>query len=145
MSRRGNRTFLNMQEQNVLFMASLWLYAVFVSPSDATDLGYAYLILRSMYPVVWAVLGGEKGMPEAGSMLTFPQYAICLFQVVSVIMKLNYDADFKDYFLGYKTLGVFAFFACCRFFFSTTFRGFSKEFFLFLLLKQKFNQLILVE
>ena len=79
-----------MQEQNVLFMASLWLYAVFVSPSDATDLGYAYLILRSMYPVVWAVLGGEKGMPEAGSMFTFPQYAINVFEVLSVVLKLQY-------------------------------------------------------
>ena len=79
-----------MQEQNVLFMASLWLYAVFVSPADATDLGYAYLILRSMYPVVWAVLGGEKGMPEAGSMLTFPQYAINVFEVLSVVLKLQY-------------------------------------------------------
>ena len=101
-----------MQEQGILFHGSLWLYAVFVSAADATDLGTAYLILRSMYPWVWMVLGGEKGMPEAGMLLTFPQYAICLFQVVSVIMKLNYDADFKDYFLGYKTLGVFAFFAC---------------------------------
>ena len=65
-----------MQEQNVLFMASLWLYAVFVSPSDATDLGYAYLVLRSMYPVVWAVLGGEKGMPEAGSTHRIPSFFI---------------------------------------------------------------------
>ena len=43
---------MNMQEQSVLFMASLWLMAVFVSPDDATDLGTAYLILRSTYPVV---------------------------------------------------------------------------------------------
>ena len=70
-----------MQEQAVLFMSSLWLYAVFVSAADATDLGYAYLIMRSMYPVIWAVLGGEKGQPEAGSMFTFPQYAINLYEV----------------------------------------------------------------
>ena len=49
--------------------------------ADATDLGYAYLIMRSMYPVIWAVLGGEKGQPEAGSMFTFPQYAINLYEV----------------------------------------------------------------
>ena len=98
-----------MQEQNVLFMASLWLYAVFVSPSDATDLGYAYLILRSMYPVVWAVLGGEKGMPEIGSMFTFPQYAINLFEVVAVVLKLGYSADLTEMFFGYKTLGVVVF------------------------------------
>ena len=32
--RRGNRAFLNMQEQAVLFQVSLWLYAVFVSTDD---------------------------------------------------------------------------------------------------------------
>ena len=98
-----------MQEQNVLFMASLWLYAVFVSPADASDLGWAYLVLRSLYPVVWAVLGGEKGMPEIGSMFTFPQYAINVYEVVSVVLKLKYDADLKETFFGYKTLGVFVF------------------------------------
>lgn len=50
-----------MQEQNVLFMASLWLYAVIVSPSDAEDLGWAYLVLRSMYPVVWVVELDQTG------------------------------------------------------------------------------------
>ena len=78
-----------MQEQGLLFMASLWLYAVFVSAADATDLGWTYLAMRSMYPVVWMVLGGEKGNPDAGSMLTFPQYAINLFQVVAVVSKLS--------------------------------------------------------
>ena len=98
-----------MQEQAALFFSSLWLYAVFVSAADATDLGTAYLIMRSMYPGIWMVLGGEKGMPEAGSFLTFPQYAICLFQAVSVIMKLKYNADLTECFLGYKALGVFVF------------------------------------
>jgi len=108
-ARRGHRSFLNMQEQAVLFNASLWLYAVFVSAADATDLGTAYLIMRSLYPGVWMVLGGEKGMPQIGSMLTFSQYAICLFQVVAVMLKLKYNADLTDYFYGYKALGVFAF------------------------------------
>ena len=107
---RGNRSFLNMQEQSVLFMASLWLYAVFCSASDATDLGIAYLVLRSMYPVLWMVLGGEGGPPPAMSMVsTFPQYAINLFEVVSVVLKVGYAADLKEVFLGYKTLGVFVF------------------------------------
>ena len=98
-----------MQEQGILFNGALWLYAVFVSADDATALGTAYLIMRSMYPWVWMVLGGEKGPHDAGMLLTFPQYAICLFQVVAVLLKLNYDADLTDYFLGYKALGVFAF------------------------------------
>ena len=44
--RRGNRCFLNMQEQATLFMSSLWLFAVFYSAEDATDLGIAYLCGR---------------------------------------------------------------------------------------------------
>ena len=91
------------------FQVSLWLYAVFVSTDDAVSLGKAYLVLRSMYPVVWAVLGGEKGAPDAGSMFTFPQYAINLYQVLAVILKLNYEYDLNDAFMGYKSLGVFAF------------------------------------
>ena len=98
-----------MQEQAVLFFGSLWLYAVFVSADDAADLGKAYLFLRSMYPVVWMVLGGEKGMPEQGSMFTFPQYAINLFEVTAVILKLGYSADLTAMFFGYKSLGVFVF------------------------------------
>lgn len=106
----GHRSFLNMQEQSVLFMASLWLYAVFCSASDATDLGIAYLVLRSMYPVLWMVMGGEGGPPPAMSIVcTFPQYAINLFEVVAVVLKVGYDADLKEVFLGYKTLGVFVF------------------------------------
>lgn len=46
------------------------------------------------------MLGGEKGMPEAGSMLTFPQYAINLFEVVACILKLKFDTDLKDMFYG---------------------------------------------
>ena len=98
-----------MQEQAVLFNGSLWLMAVFVSASDATDLGKTYLILRSLYPVVWMVLGGEKGPADVGSMLTFPQYAINLYSVVAVIMKLGDGTDLADYFMGSKALGVFAF------------------------------------
>ena len=56
------------------------------------------------------VLGGEKGMPEMGAMFTFPQYAINLFEVVAVVLKLGYGADLAGIFFGFKSLGVFAFF-----------------------------------
>jgi len=103
------RSFLNMQEQSVLFFGSLWLYAVFVSAADAADLGKAYLVLRALYPVIWMVFGGEKGMPEIGSMFTFPQYAINVYEVVAVVLKLGYGADLTEMFFGYKALGVFVF------------------------------------
>jgi len=105
----GNRSFLNMQEQAVLFMSSLWLYAVFVSATGAAELGWAYLALRSTYPVVWMVFGGESGMPANASMLTFPQYSINVYEVISVILKVGYDMDLTEMFFGYKTLGVFVF------------------------------------
>ena len=107
--RRGDRTFLNMQEQGVLFFGSLWLYAVFVSASDAADLGKVYLVLRALYPIIWMVFGGEKGFPQIGMMFTVPQYAINLFEVVAVILKLGYGADLTGMFFGYKALGVFVF------------------------------------
>ena len=42
-------------------------------------------------------------------MFTFPQYAINIWEVVSVVLKVQYEADLKDYFFGYKSLGVFVF------------------------------------
>ena len=86
-------------------MSSLWLYAVFVSATDAAELGWAYLALRSTYPVVWAVFGGESGMPANASMLTSPQYAINVYEVISVILKVGYDMDLAEMFFGYKAPG----------------------------------------
>ena len=106
---RGERSFLNMQEQAVLFNLSLWLYAVFVSADAATSLGQTYLFLRSLYPIIWMTLGGENGWPgDIGMLFTFPQYGINLFMALSTVAKLNYSVDLVDYFLGYKALGVFA-------------------------------------
>ena len=60
----GERAFLNMIEQAPLFTSALWLHAVFVSPVVATQLGIAYLALRLCYPFIWAVFGGEDGVPH---------------------------------------------------------------------------------
>ena len=92
-----------------MFMSSLWLYAIFVSADDATNLGKSYLVMRSLYPVIWLVMGGENGNPDIASMFTFPQYAINLYEVVAVLLKLNSNADLNEYFFGYKSLGVFVF------------------------------------
>ena len=59
----GNRAFGNMMEQAPLFLAGLWLHALFVSPVVATQLGGAYLFLRLCYPVLWAIYGGADGVP----------------------------------------------------------------------------------
>ena len=108
-ARRGNRAFLNMQEQGILFNGALWLYAVFVSAEAASALGFAYMVLRSLYPIIWMLLGGEAGAPEQLSMTTFPQYAINLYMAVATMMKIKGMGDLDDLFFGYKSLGVFAF------------------------------------
>ena len=77
--------------------------------TELTDASHARSCFRSLYPGVWMVLGGEKGMPEIGSMFTFPQYAINLYEVASVVLKIGYGADLKESFLGYKSFGVFVF------------------------------------
>jgi hypothetical protein len=47
----GNRTFLNMMEHAPLFLSSLWVFGIFVSPSEAARIGSIYLGLRFCYPV----------------------------------------------------------------------------------------------
>ena len=61
-----------MQEQAPYFYATLWIHAAFVSPIVATQLGMAYLALRFCYPVIWALLGGEKGVPFTPYAFPFP-------------------------------------------------------------------------
>jgi len=99
----GERTFLNMQEQAPYFTVALWLHAVFVSPVVATQLGAIYLVLRLMYPVIWAVFGGEDGVPHTeystvplfGPLKqiyysTFPQYGIVFYMAFSTILKIAF-------------------------------------------------------
>lgn len=101
----GDRTFLNMMEHASLFLSSLWIYALFVSPENATKLGAIYLCLRACYPIVWAVLGGAKGAPMMpytwflfGDKMnlfyfTFPQYGIVFYMALATILKLGYAVD----------------------------------------------------
>merc|ERR1711975_160564 len=42
--RFGERIFLNYLEQGTMFLAALWMHALFMSPWAAGVLGYAYLV-----------------------------------------------------------------------------------------------------
>ena len=99
----GERTFLNMIEQAPLFYTALWLHAVFVSPAVATNLGCAYLLLRLAYPVIWALFGGEDGVPHTEYSVvplfgqlkqiyysTFPQYGIVFYLAFSTVLKIAF-------------------------------------------------------
>lgn len=86
-----------------LFNMALWLHAVFVSPTVATNLGLTYLILTVMYPVIWALFGGEAGVPTKPYSLTppfgplkqiyystFPRYGIVFYLALSTVLKIAF-------------------------------------------------------
>jgi hypothetical protein len=70
-----DRAVANTQEQMGPFLASLWLFAIFASPTYATWLGAAYVVLRSAYPFL---LGRQvsKVQSKRVALVTFPCYAI---------------------------------------------------------------------
>ncbi len=49
----ADRTVGNLVEQSIPFLAALWMHAVFVSPSSAAAYGWAYLLCRAFYPIVF--------------------------------------------------------------------------------------------
>ena len=71
----ADRAVINTQEQMVPFLASLWLCAVFASPSLATWLGSAYIVLRAFYP---ALLGKRVSKIQSPRVMfvTLPCYLI---------------------------------------------------------------------
>lgn len=70
-----DRAVANTHEQMVPFLVSLWLFAIFASPTYATWLGAAYVVLRSSYPLL---LGKRvsKVQSKRVALVTFPSYAI---------------------------------------------------------------------
>lgn len=79
-----DRAVINTQEQMVPFLASLWLHAVFVSPSHATYLGLAYVVLRSIYP---ALLGKRLSRTQSKRVffVTGPSYCIVFYLLGSAL------------------------------------------------------------
>lgn len=70
-----DRAVANTHEQMGPFLVSLWLFAIFASPTYATWLGAAYVALRSSYPLL---LGKRvsKVQSKRVALVTFPCYAI---------------------------------------------------------------------
>ena len=71
----ADRAVANTHEQMGPFLVSLWLCALFASPTYATWLGAAYVGLRAVYPLL---LGGRvsKVQSKRVAFVTFPCYAI---------------------------------------------------------------------
>ena len=70
-----DRAVANTHEQMGPFLVSLWLFAIFASPTYATWLGAAYVVLRSAYPLL---LGKRVSKLQSRRvvLVTIPCYAI---------------------------------------------------------------------
>lgn len=70
-----DRIVANTHEQMGPFLASLWLFSIFASPTLATWLGAAYVSLRGVYPLL---VGKRlsKIQSRRVAFVTFPCYAI---------------------------------------------------------------------
>ncbi len=79
-----DRVVTNTLEQMGPFLASLWLHAVFVSPTTATWLGAAYVLLRAAYP---KVLGSSLGAMQSKRIfvVTGPAYLIIAYLLGSSV------------------------------------------------------------
>jgi hypothetical protein len=81
-----DRAVANTHEQMGPFLAALWLHALFVSPTTATWCGAAYIVLRSIYPLL---LGKRvsKTQSKRVAFVTFPAYGIVFFLIGSTVWK----------------------------------------------------------
>jgi len=82
---RADRAVQNTLEQMVPFMASMWMYAAFVSPEWGTRLGACYVGLRATYPVL---LGARVSNTQSKrvAFVTFPSYGLIFWMFGSVLV-----------------------------------------------------------
>ena len=80
----ADRAVANTLEQMGPFLASLWLFAVFVSPDQAGWYGGAYVVLRAGYPLL---LGKRvsKVQSKRVALVTFPAYLIIFAMLGRVV------------------------------------------------------------
>lgn len=80
----ADRAVANTHEQMGPFLASMWLHAVFVSANTAALLGAAYVVLRTIYPVL---LGKSVSKTQSKRVIfvTAPCYLIVFYLVGSTV------------------------------------------------------------
>lgn len=80
----ADRAVINTHEQMVPFLLTMWLHAVFVSPSHATWLGLAYVLLRTAYPFL---LGRSLAKTQSKRVffVTGPAYGIIIYLGFSTV------------------------------------------------------------
>jgi hypothetical protein len=105
----GNRIFGNLNEQSVMFMVSMWLYAVFINAEAAALNGWVYLGFRTLYPTLWLLKGGEAGPPFPLIFVsTFSAYGVNVWHTASIVAKFGLGVDLLDVFMGSTAVGYLA-------------------------------------
>jgi uncharacterized MAPEG superfamily protein len=84
---RADRAVQNTLEQMGPFLVPLWVHAVFVSPTVATNLGVVYVLLRALYPVL---LGDrvEQVQSRRVAFATVPCYGIIAYLLGSSVLRV---------------------------------------------------------
>jgi hypothetical protein len=77
----ADRTVGNCLEQMIPFLTSLWMYAIFISPNDASYYGMIYVCTRAYYPFVFK-LGGPWLLTS-----TIPNYVCIGIMLVHLAQK----------------------------------------------------------
>jgi hypothetical protein len=82
----ADRVVINTQEQMVPFLAALWLHSAFVSSYYASFIGFLYVALRAMYPIL---LGTKlsKINPKRVYFVTVPCYVMVFYLLGAVVFR----------------------------------------------------------
>ena len=83
----ADRAVINTQEQQVPFLASLWLHASFVSITSATVCGLLYVLLRSLYPVLLSKKV-SKMQSKRVHFVTVPCYILIFYMLGSTVYRV---------------------------------------------------------
>ena len=83
-ARMGERTFLNMLEQQPTFLISLWLCAACVSSTLATILGWVAVLARALFPILWS--RGPRGEWNLLVELSTQPYYLCVLGMLGPVL-----------------------------------------------------------
>lgn len=78
----SDRTFLNLFEQSVPFLTSVWIYGLVVDATFAATLVYIYMSVRIFYPFVFR-LG-----PPTILLVTGPNYCVIFYCILKSVAKV---------------------------------------------------------
>lgn len=78
-----DRTFLNLFEQSVPFLTSVWLYGAFNDAAFAATLVYIYIFFRLLYPLVF------RFGPPLLLISTFPNYFVIFYCFTAVGLRFR--------------------------------------------------------